>query len=76
MLRRLQHDGIVRYYDSFETEDETPECSGTLHIIMEYCSEGSLAEAIEEHKNSGKLIPAERIRRWAMIAKYISPPNW
>eukprot|EP01065_Artemidia_motanka_P042141 TRINITY_DN5598_c0_g1_i2.p1 TRINITY_DN5598_c0_g1~~TRINITY_DN5598_c0_g1_i2.p1 ORF type:complete len:598 (+),score=89.40 TRINITY_DN5598_c0_g1_i2:108-1796(+) len=47
VLKLLQHANVVRYHDHFVDSD------GFLNIVMEYCSEGDLAQLIERVKESG-----------------------
>ena len=70
LLRRLNHDYVVKYYHSWETDELESDKGGaptrTLHILMEYCEEGSLEEALTEQKDTyGKRpFPTSKIRGW------------
>ena len=57
LLRRLQHEYVVRYFHSWETEEPGEQANGgaptrTLHILMEYCDDGSLEEAVNDQKTT------------------------
>ncbi|KAL1512359.1 hypothetical protein AB1Y20_005618 [Prymnesium parvum] len=58
LLRRLAHAHVVRYLHSF-TEAET------LHLVMEYCGGGSLADAIGAQIERRAPFAAAAVRRWA-----------
>uniref|UniRef100_A0A7S2D336 non-specific serine/threonine protein kinase n=1 Tax=Haptolina brevifila TaxID=156173 RepID=A0A7S2D336_9EUKA len=49
VLRSLDHPGIVRYHDSFFTDENS------LCIVMEYCHGGDLASMIRNRASSGEL---------------------
>lgn len=73
LLRRLQHSFVVRYYDSWESDEPGDAKSGsgptrTLHILMEYCDEGSLEEAISEQKTTFGRQPfaTAKLRGWLL----------
>ena len=42
LLKNLQHPNIVMYYDSYKAD------SSTVHIIMEYMSEGSISSMLKK----------------------------
>ena len=64
LLRKLRHKYIVGYLDSFETGNAVEGGDRTLHMIMEYCSRGSLAEVIAEHLTTTQPFEARLVRRW------------
>ena len=72
LLRRLQHECVVRYYASWETEENDEAKGGglmrTLHIMMEYCDEGSLEEKIVEQKTTygRQPFPPATVRAWIL----------
>ena len=73
LLRRLQHEYVVRYYHSWESEETAEEAKGggptnTLHILMEYCDEGSLEDAINEQKTTfgRQPFPIAKLRGWLL----------
>ena len=45
VLRELRHPNIVRYYDRIINKQKQ-----TIMIIMEYCSNGDLAQEIERRR--------------------------
>ena len=49
ILRGINHENIVNYYDSYEKNK-------SFYIIMEYCDNSDLSDFIEKYKNDGKLI--------------------
>ena len=56
LLANLQHEYIVRYYHSWESEEDATKDGAaptrTLHILMEYCDGGGLDEFLVEQKNT------------------------
>jgi len=46
VLRKLEHEYIVKYFDSFDDIN-----SGALCIVMEFCDYGSLTERVEDASN-------------------------
>ena len=65
LLKSLRHHGIVQYLASWLGGDGGTDGSETLHIIMEYCGGGSLAEAIESQQQMGGApFAPNRVRRW------------
>lgn len=54
--RRLRHESILRYVDSFITPE------GESSIYTEYCNQGDLERLIRAHWREGKLIPERFIR--------------
>eukprot|EP00756_Hemistasia_phaeocysticola_P060246 Hpha_TRINITY_DN3866_c0_g1::TRINITY_DN3866_c0_g1_i1::g.44525::m.44525/K08857/NEK1_4_5; NIMA (never in mitosis gene a)-related kinase 1/4/5 len=55
VLKLLQHANVVRYQDHFV------DCDGFLNIVMEYCSEGDLAQLIEKTKEAGQRLSEPRV---------------
>ena len=65
LLKRLAHDNIVRYFHKFMTTDDKKDGAQTLHIIMEYCDSGSLADAVAEQQMMKQPFEMMKVRRWA-----------
>ena len=57
LLRSLHHPNITEYFGSFDT-------AGTLHIIMEYCSGGSLQQVMSRRERSGETFDTEEVYDW------------
>lgn len=56
LLSKMDHDNVVRYYESFIDES-----GANLHIVMEYCDRGDLAGMMKRAKSRGsKSLPEER----------------
>ena len=49
ILKNINHENIVKYYDSFEKNN-------SFYIIMEYCDNSDLWDFIKKYKKDGKLI--------------------
>ena len=67
LLKSLRHHGIVQYLASWIGGDGGGGGTdgSTLHIVMEYCGGGSLAEAIESQQQMGGApFAPNRVRRW------------
>ena len=47
LLSKMDHDNVVRYYESFIDES-----GANLHIVMEYCDRGDLAGMMKRAKVS------------------------
>ena len=56
IISELNHENIVKYYDSFIEKDY-------LNIIMEYDGNYNLKQLIKNHKNKGKLINENIIKK-------------
>lgn len=61
ILKDLDHDHIVRYYDRHVDRD-----AGTLYILMEYCGGGDLASVIKQAQRNNRLIPEETVWHYFM----------
>ena len=57
LLRSLRHANITEYFGSFVT-------ASTLHIIMEYCSGGSLQQVMSRRERSGETFETEEVYDW------------
>ena len=57
MMKLRAHPNIVRVSEHF-VED------GKLHIIMEYCSHGSLQQAMARHERAGDKFEEEEVFDW------------
>ena len=68
LLRRLEHEHIVTLFDNFVNSSGAEE---VLHIIMEYCGGGSLADLIETQQQLKRHFEPDRIRRSGVS----TPPN-
>jgi len=64
LLKQLEHPYIVRYLDHFVRADPTH--GDILHIIMEYCSAGSLKDQIEAQTELNRPFGVETVRRWLL----------
>ena len=61
ILKDLDHDHIVRYYDRHVDRD-----AGTLYIFMEYCGGGDLSSVIKQAQKNNRLIPEETVWHYFM----------
>ena len=63
LLRSLRHDNITEYFGSFVS-------ANTLHILMEYCSGGSLQQVMARRERNGETFDDEEVFDWFLqIAK-------
>ena len=51
----LKHPNIVRFYDAIED-------GGVVHIVMEYCPNGSVADAMDRYTN--RQLPIDTVRKY------------
>ncbi|KAI9455262.1 kinase-like domain-containing protein [Lactarius psammicola] len=61
ILKDLDHDHIVRYYDRHVDRD-----AGILYIFMEYCGGGDLSSVIKQAQKNNRLIPEETVWHYFM----------
>ena len=61
LLRTLEHEHIVTLFDDFVDRNGPEE---VLHIIMEYCGGGSLADQVEQQQQLKRHFDPCRLRRW------------
>ena len=71
VLRRLKHENICAFLHSWTDDgaaaagDGGAPARGTLHILLEYCDGGSLAEMVAQRQQAvGAPIQPARVRRW------------
>ncbi|KAJ3396971.1 hypothetical protein HDU92_001262 [Lobulomyces angularis] len=68
ILRELNHQNIVKYFERFVDKDKT-----IIHIIMEYCEGGDLANIIKRCKKEKKFIPEAVI--WSFLSQLVLALN-
>ena len=62
LLRKLEaHEHVVTLFDDFVDRNGPEE---VLHIIMEYCGGGSLADQVEQQQQLKRHFDPSRVRRW------------
>ena len=64
LLKKLAHGTICAYFHHFVTDDTKKENASTLHIVMEYCDSGSMADAVSEQQQAKKKFDHFKIRSW------------
>lgn len=63
LLRSLRHPNITEYFGSFTS-------ASTLHILMEFCSGGSLQQVLSRREKNGETFDEEEVFDWFIqIAK-------
>lgn len=62
ILRELNHPNIVKYYRHDHIQE-----SKTIHIYMEYCDGGDLAQVIANFKRNGDSVPEEFV--WQVLVQ-------
>ncbi|KAK3239607.1 hypothetical protein CYMTET_50476 [Cymbomonas tetramitiformis] len=62
MVKKFDHPGVVRCYDTFFSKNTEQEVE-TIHLQMEFCARGSLEDLLELHSKSNTPIPEEVIIR-------------
>lgn len=70
LLRKLSHPHVVRCLHTYTSTEEGAgegegKGGGTLHILMEYCDGGNVAEAIQEKVEAGGGFEMSLVRHWA-----------
>jgi serine/threonine protein kinase len=65
ILKELHHPNIIKYYDYDHIE-----ASKTVHIYMEYCSNGDLREYIEELTNKNDVCGEDFV--WRVLSQVTS----
>jgi len=63
LLRTLDHEHIVTLFDDFVDRNGPEE---VLHIIMEYCGGGSLADQVDQQQQLKRHFDPGRVRRWLL----------
>jgi len=58
VLNSLRHPYIVRYWESYATQDER------FCIIMDYCEGGDLNHYIKQQRQTSETIPEAQVLRW------------
>lgn len=64
LLKKLAHPSICAYFHHFVTEDSNKPDTSTLHIVMEYCDSGSMADAVTEQQQAKRPFDHLTIRSW------------
>lgn len=60
LLANMDNNHVVQYFDSFIDD-------GALHIVMEHCDKGDLAQMMKRTKDRGKYVPEQRI--WSIFCQ-------
>lgn len=63
LIGKLHHPNVVEMHTKFETDDE-------VHLVMEYCTGGSLASHLEKFSKKGGKITKEKV--WALFSQVAS----
>ena len=57
ILKSCNHENIVRFIDHFDGERK-------LHIVMEFCSGGDLAQALKQQRKTGEQFSEDVVLKW------------
>ncbi|CAL6024114.1 Kinase [Hexamita inflata] len=69
LLRKLDHESIVRYVDRFQDKNNT-----TIYLVMEFCGAGDLSKYIKQCQQAHKYIEEDQI--WSVFIQILNAVSY